>query len=112
MSYELISQITESISKSKDSVTSPNYLKIACRLMHISGRILQMKVTDEEEEEIQRNLRTQLITLGELAEIIKTRNNPPHSTPIASGSVPSNLTYVKKIPVYEWGIEKFLDEVL
>ncbi|KAL3265624.1 hypothetical protein HHI36_009828 [Cryptolaemus montrouzieri] len=99
---ESIAQITESVSKFQDSVTSPNYPRIASRLMHISD----MKVTDSnnEEEATQRNLRSQLITLGaELAEIVETsnpRNNPPHSTPIASGSVPSNLTHLKKIPVY------------
>ncbi|KAL3283736.1 hypothetical protein HHI36_024271 [Cryptolaemus montrouzieri] len=91
----------------------PNYLKIASRLMHISGRIFRMKVTqgNVEEEATQRNVRSQLITLeAELAEIVETsnhRSNPPHSTPIASGSVPSNLTYLKKIPVYKWGIKKF-----
>ncbi|KAL3269701.1 hypothetical protein HHI36_008761 [Cryptolaemus montrouzieri] len=99
---ESIAQITESISKFQDSVTSPNYLEIASRLMHISGR-MQVTEGNDEEEATQRNLRSQLITLGaELAKIVKTsnpRNNPPHSTPIASVSVPSNLTYLKKIPV-------------
>ncbi|KAL3274969.1 hypothetical protein HHI36_019744 [Cryptolaemus montrouzieri] len=72
-----------------------------------------MKVTEgnDEEEATQRNLRSQLITLeAELAEIVGTsnpRNNPPHSTPSSSSSVPSNLIYLKKIPVYEWGIKKF-----
>ncbi|KAL3281673.1 hypothetical protein HHI36_004879 [Cryptolaemus montrouzieri] len=71
-----------------------------------------MKVTEgnDEEEATQRNVRSQLITLeAELTEIVDTsnpRNNPPHSTPIASGSVPSNLTYLKKIPIHKWGIKK------
>ncbi|KAL3272293.1 hypothetical protein HHI36_023911 [Cryptolaemus montrouzieri] len=81
--------------------------------MHISGRIFRMRVTDnEEEEETQKTLRAQLVTLeGELADKvganIPKNDNPPHSTLISHSSNPSQLTYVKKIPIYKWGIKNF-----
>lgn len=102
---ESLKDVSDLVNKFSGSVFDTEYKRLITRLTHVTGRVRRAVPADDSERgEQQKFLKEIMILESELADKV----NPPsqelhHSSPIA----PQQFTYVKKVPIYKWGIRKF-----
>lgn len=102
---ESLGDITDLVKKFSGSVSDTDYKRLITRLTHATGRVRRATPANNTEKSDQQKLLTEIMILeSDLADKVNLPSQEFHqSSPIA----PQQFTYVKKVPIYKWGIRKF-----